>query len=115
MVLVIPSKAGIQYGDTMLSAIVFATLMTIGPDWAIVDLPYPEVTKPGEKPTPEQLVAQAAAEHVRSRDPKRPVERKLLMSNLRIEGSRAWVRVTDGDRTDTVWLTLRDGVWKVEK
>ena len=97
-----------------ISGIIFAALLAIGPDWAIVDLPYPDV-KPGGKPTPEEQVAEAAAEHVKARDPKRPANRKLLMSNLKIDGTRAWVRVTDGDRTETVWLTLRDGAWKVEK
>ena len=94
--------------------IIFAGLLAIGPDWAIVDLPYPDV-KPGGKPTPEEQVAEAAAEHMKARDPKRPASRRLLMSNLKIDGSRAWVRVTDGDRTETLWLTLRDGAWKVEK
>ena len=98
----------------MISALTFAAVLAIGPDWAIVDLPYPDVPKAGDKATPEQLVAQAAADHVKTRDPKRP-DRKLLMSNLRIDGNRAWVRVTDGDRTETVWLTLKDGVWRVEK
>ena len=97
-----------------LSALVLTGLLAIGPDWAIVDLPYPDV-KPGGKPTPEELVAEAAAEHVKTRDPKRPANRRLLMSNLKIDGSRAWVRVTDGDRTETVWLTLKDGTWRVEK
>ena len=98
----------------MLATLAFAALMTVGPDWAIVDLPYPEPQQ-GGTPTPEQRVAEAAAEHLKARDPKRPAQRKLLMSNIRIEGNRAWVRVTDGDRTETVWLTLRDGAWKVDR
>ena len=98
-----------------ISALLLSGLLAIGPDWAIVDLPYPDVSKHGEKLTPEQQVADAAAEHVKSRDPKRPANRRLLMSNLKIEGHKAWVRVTDGDRTETVWLVLREGVWRVEK
>lgn len=98
-----------------ISAIICAALLALGgPDWAIVDLPYPDV-RPGGKPTPEEEVAEAVAEHVRARDPKRPATRRLLLSNLKIDGPRAWVRVTDGDRTETVWLTLKDGAWKVEK
>ena len=99
----------------MLSGLLFSALLAIGPDWAIVDLPYPEVAKPGEKPTAEQQVAEAAAEHVKSRDPKRPATRKLLLSNLKIDGNKAWVRVTDCDRTETVWLVMKDGQWRVEK
>ena len=98
-----------------LSAIVLATLLAIGPDWAIVDLPYPDVQRQDGKPTPEEQVAEAAARHIRARDPRRPADRKLLMSQLRIDGSRAWVRVTDGDRTESVWLTFVEGAWKVEK
>ena len=98
-----------------ISALLLSGLLAIGPDWAIVDLPYPDVAKQGDKPTAEQQIAEAAAEHVKSRDPKRPGNRKLLMSNLKIEGNKAWVRVTDGDRTETVWLVLRDGQWRVEK
>ena len=97
-----------------LAAIVTATLLTVGPDWAIVDLPYPEV-RPGGTPTPEERVAEAVSEHVQARDPKRPANRRLLLSNLKIEGAKAVVRVTDGDRTETVSLALKDGVWKVEK
>ncbi len=98
-----------------LSGILLAAALALGPDWAIVDLPYPDVQRPGGKPTPEEQVAEAAAEHIRARDPKRPPHRKLLMSNLKIDGTKAWVRVTDGDRTETVWLVMKGGAWKVEK
>jgi len=98
-----------------LSGIVFAAMLALGPDWAIVDLPYPDVPKAGDKPTPEQQVAEAVAEHVQARDPKRPANRRLLLSNMKIDGPKAVVRVTDGDRTETMWLVHRDGGWKVEK
>jgi hypothetical protein len=98
----------------VLSAIVFGTLLTLGPDWAIIDLPYPEVARQGVTPSVEDKVAQAVADHVHARDPKRP-NRRLLLSNLKITGEKAVVRVTDGDRTETMWLTQKDGAWRVER
>ena len=98
-----------------LTAIVFASMLALGPDWAIIDLPYPDVQRPAGQTSPEEQVAQAVAEHVQARDPKRPVSRRLLLSNLKITGEKAVVRVTDGDRSETVFLVQRDGAWKVEK
>ena len=97
-----------------LSAVVLASILALGPDWAIIDLPYPEVQRQGGKPSTEEQVAQAVAEHVQARDPNRP-NRRVLLSNLKVTGEKAVVRVTDGDRTETVWLTLKDGAWRVEK
>ena len=99
----------------MLTGILLAAMLALGPDWAIVDLPYPEVHRQDGKPTPEQQVAEAVSEHVHARDPKRPANRRLLLSNMKIDGPKAVVRVTDGERTETLWLVLRDGGWKVEK
>ena len=98
-----------------LSAVVFASLLALGPDWAIIDLPYPDVQRQGGTPSAEEQVAQAVSEHVQARDPKRPLTRRLLLSNLKIEGEKAVVRVTDGDRTETVFLVQREGAWRVEK
>jgi hypothetical protein len=96
-----------------LSSVVLAGLLAMGPQWAIIDLPYPEVTEmqsAGGAPSAEAAVAGAALEYARARQ---PGTRKPEVSQVRIEGSRASAVLSFGNRTESVSLALLNGEWRV--
>jgi hypothetical protein len=97
-----------------ISDFVFVGLLAMAPNWAIVDIPYPEAGGGTEvrATTPEMLVTDALASYARTRALKL---RKADISELRIDGPKATARVVFTTRTETVHLELVKDEWRVVK
>lgn len=96
----------------MLGSVALAGLLAMAPNWAIVDIPYPEASggSATHAPTAESLVFDALQEYARARF---PALKKGDISEVRIEGPRATARVVLGHRTEVVHLELVNHEWKV--
>ena len=94
--------------------VVFIGLLAMAPNWAIVDIPYPEAGGGTEvrATTPEMQVADALAAYARTRAVKL---RKADISELRIDGPKAIARISLLSRTETVHLELVKDEWRVVK
>jgi hypothetical protein len=96
-----------------MSAFVLAGVLAMSPQWAIVDLPYPDVNAAnsmgGSTPAPEALVSESIGAFVRKANP----GKKHEVTQLRIEGSHASARLVFADRTWIIHLVNVNGEWKV--
>lgn len=97
-----------------LSAIVLATgMLALGPQWALIDLPYPEATgaQSGSVHLDSRL-AEAVTHYARARAGK-SLNRKPEIAPLQVEADTARVRVSFGDRTEVVILVRVKNEWRV--
>lgn len=94
------------------SLVLATSLMAMAPQWAIVDLPYPEVTG-GETASPpiDARIAEAVASHARARG--KPLPRNPEMTDLRVERGTASLRLKMADRTEIVVLLRVNNEWRV--
>ena len=100
------------------STVVLATLLAVGPNWAIVDLPYPETggepSAAAPSPAVRAQILEAVNAHRRSREVRRLVDRrKPCNCEVTLEGRRATVKVLDGSASETLRLEHADGAWRV--
>lgn len=98
----------------MLAApLVLATsLMAMAPQWAIVDLPYPEVTgAEAASPSVDPRIAEAISSYARARG--KPLPRPPEMTDLRVEQGTASLRLKMADRTEIVVLLRVNNEWRV--
>jgi hypothetical protein len=96
-----------------ISSLLVAGVLAMGPQWSIVDLPYPDVKAPesmgGYTPSTEVQVTETIANWVKKTSP----GRKHEVTQLRIEGPKASARVLLPDKT---WLLRLERVgeeWRV--
>lgn len=88
------------------------SLMAMAPQWAIVDLPYPEVTGAETAAPPiDARIAEAVASYARARG--KPLPRSSDMTHLRVEKGTASLRLKMADRTEIVVLLRVDDEWRV--
>lgn len=95
------------------SILVVSAVLALGPQWAIVDLPYPEV---GELEgsggvSAHSAVVEAALSHARTR---KPGTRKPEVHDVRIDGAKASAILDFGDRTESIHLRHLDGEWRLD-
>ena len=97
----------------LIPALMVTTIMALGPQWAIIDLPYPDVT--GEEtssPAIDPQIAEAVTNYAKVRNGK-PLSRKPEISNLKVDGGTASLRLSLGDRVETVTLVRVKNEWRV--
>lgn len=96
-----------------MSALVFAGVLAMGPQWSIADLPYPEVKAPetmgGYTPSTETQVNDTIASWVKRTSP----GRKHEVTQVRIDGPKASARIVFPDRTWLIRLERAGEEWKV--
>jgi hypothetical protein len=98
----------------MVSSVVLAGLLAMAPNWAIVDIPYPDTSGGSavHATGPEAQVVDALHEYARSRS---ATLKKGAITDLKIEGSKATARVLMGARPETVHLEHVQHEWRVVK
>ncbi len=97
-----------------IGSFVFAGLLAMAPNWAVVDIPYPEAIGAGEAQAPANAEGQvwaAVAPLARSRSTA-PLRRSDIIVT-RIDGNKATARLTRNGRTEVVYLERAAGEWKV--
>ena len=96
-----------------ISSLLLAGVLAMGPQWSIVDLPYPEVKAPdsmgGYTPSTETQVNESIAEWVKRTSP----NRKHEVTQVRIDGPKASARIVFPDRTWLIRLERQGEEWKV--
>ncbi|HEX5130699.1 MAG TPA: hypothetical protein VFV90_13175 [Usitatibacter sp.] len=96
-----------------ISSLLLAGVLAMGPQWSIVDLPYPEVKAPesmgGYVPSTETQVNETIASWVKRTSP----GRKHEVTQVRIDGPKATARIVFPDRTWQIRLERDDKGWKV--
>jgi len=97
-----------------ISSLLLAGVLAMGPQWSIVDLPYPEVKAPetmgGYTPSTEVQINEAVATWIKRNA---PAGRKHEITQLRIEGPKASARVVFPDRTWLIRLERKGEEWRV--
>jgi hypothetical protein len=97
----------------MMASVVLAGLLALAPNWAVVDIPYPE-TSGGSAPTsragPDAPVIDAVHGYVRKSS---AGLRKGVVTDVRIEGTKATAKVLIGQRAETVYLEYVHPEWRV--
>ena len=97
-----------------ISSLLLAGVLAMGPQWSIVDLPYPEVkaaeTMGGYTPSAEVQVNESISNWVKRHS---PAGRKHEITQLRIEGPKASARVVFPDRTWLIRLERQGEEWRV--
>ena len=94
------------------SSVVLVGLLAMAPNWAIVDIPYPDA-KGGVHhalPSLESQVTDALLEYAKGRS--LPVQRGDI-SELRVEGAKASARMHVGARFERVHLEYHNQEWRV--
>ena len=85
----------------VVSSVVLVGLLAMAPNWAIVDIPYPDSAGGAHHalPSTESQVTDALLEYD--------------ISELKVEGARASARVHLGARTERVHLEYHNQEWRV--
>ena len=97
----------------LIPVVILTSMMALGPQWAIIDLPYPEVTgSETAAPSIDAQIAEAVTNYARGRTGK-SLNRKPEISNLKVEGGNASLRLNMGDRVETVTLVRVKNEWRV--
>lgn len=93
--------------------LVLATsLMAMAPQWALVDLPYPEVAgAEAASPPIDARIAEAVGSFARARG--EPLPRNPEMTDLRVDQGVASLRLRMAGRTVIVVLLRVDNEWRV--
>jgi hypothetical protein len=92
-----------------------AGLVSMGSQWAVIDLPYPDIAEPvaasgaGGAST-EQQVEAAICRYAHQRAARGP---RPDISQLRIDGARATALLTTGSRLEWVHLEQSGTEWRV--
>jgi hypothetical protein len=96
-----------------ISVLLLAGVLAMGPQWSIVDLPYPEVrasdSMGGYVPSTETQVSETIASFVKRTNP----GRKHEVTQVRIDGPKASARIVFPDRTWLIRLERSEQGWKV--
>ncbi len=98
-----------------IGSVVFAGLLAMAPNWAIVDIPYPEAgggMEASSAPTPEARVIEALTAYARGRSLKL---RKGDIADVKVEGARATARLMLPNHAETLHLELVGQDWRVVK
>lgn len=97
----------------LLAPLAFATgLMAMAPQWAIVDLPYPEVAGAETASPPiDARIVEAVASYARAQG--KPLPRNPEMTDLRVEKGTASLRLQMADRAEIVVLLRVNNEWRV--
>ena len=90
-----------------------SSMMAMSPQWAIVDLPYPEVGYEAAAPATAARITEAVANYAKAKAPGKTLSRKPEMTDLRVNDSTASMRINLGDRTEVVILTRVNNDWRV--
>ncbi|HUP97371.1 MAG TPA: hypothetical protein VM073_05495 [Usitatibacter sp.] len=94
-----------------IGGVFFIGLLAMGPNWAIVDIPYPEAGGGTEvRVGPADAITDALTAYARTRAVKL---RKADISEVRIDGPRASARIALHARTELVHLELVKDEWRV--
>ncbi|HYC37940.1 MAG TPA: hypothetical protein VEC19_16035 [Usitatibacter sp.] len=96
----------------LIPVLLVSSLMALGPQWAIIDLPYPEVTGAETAPAIDAQIAEAVTNYAKGRGGK-SLSRKPEISNLKVDRATASLRLTMGDRVETVTLMRVNNEWRV--
>jgi hypothetical protein len=94
-------------------AVLIAAMMAMTPQWAIVDLPYPEIGYEAAAPATAARITEAVANYARAKAPGKSSVRKPEMTDLRVNDGTASLRLNMGDRTEIVILTRVNNDWRV--
>jgi len=97
-----------------IGSLVFAGLLAMAPNWAVVDIPYPDAVANGDAQAPansEAAIWDALASYARSRS-SAPL-RKSDITVTRIDGNKASARVSRAGRIEVVYLEYVSGEWKI--
>ena len=98
----------------MIAAVVLVTsMMAMSPQWAIVDLPYPEIGYEAAAPATAARITEAVANFTKAKAPGKSLARAPEMTDLRVNDTTASMRVNLGDRTEVVILTRVNNDWRV--
>ena len=96
-----------------ISSLLLVGVLAMGPQWSIVDLPYPEVKAPdsmgGYTPSTEVQVNETIASWLKRTTP----HRKHEITQVRIDGPKATARIVFADRTWLIRLERAGEEWKV--
>jgi hypothetical protein len=97
----------------MIGNLALLGLLAMAPNWAVVDIPYPDAVGTGEahEVAPETQVTEALIGYARSKSVA-PL-RKADIVVTRIDGGKATARVTRGGRVEIVYLERAGNEWKV--
>lgn len=97
----------------MIGNLALLGLLAMAPNWAVVDIPYPDAGGTGEvhELAPEAQVSEALYAYARAKSTA-PL-RKSDIVVTRIDGAKATARVTRGGRVEIVYLELAGHEWKV--
>ena len=97
-----------------ISSLLLVGVLAMGPQWSIVDLPYPEVKAPesmgGYVPSTETQVNETIANWVKRNG---PAGRKHEVTQVRIDGPKATARIVFPDRTWQIRLERNEQGWRV--
>ena len=98
----------------MMGSVVVAGLLALAPNWAVVDIPYPE-TSGGSATSraatgPDAPVIDAVHGYVRKGS---AGLRRGIVTDVRIEGNKATAKVLVGQRVETVHLEYVRPEWRV--
>jgi len=99
-----------------IGSVVLAGLLAMAPNWAVVDIPYPDAVGSGEAQTPanaETQVWDALASYARSKSVA-PLRRSDIVVT-RIDGNKAAARVSRGGKSEVIYLEYTAGEWKILK
>jgi hypothetical protein len=98
-----------------IATVVFIGLLAMAPNWAIVDIPYPEAAGgmlvAGPQASAEAQIHEVLAAYARGKSTM-PL-RKGDVVVTRIDGPRASARISRAGRTETVYLELAGSTWKI--
>jgi hypothetical protein len=93
-------------------SVVFVGLLALAPNWAIVDIPYPDSGGGVHHalPSTESQVADALQEYAKSRS---VALQKGDVTEVRVEGVKASARIHVGARFERVHLEYHNQEWRV--
>lgn len=96
-----------------ISSLLLAGVLTMGPHWNLMDLPYPDVDAPsavgGAAAPAEVQIADSISSWVKKTAP----GKKHEVFHLKIHGPKASATVTLPDRTWVIHLERKPEGWKV--
>ena len=96
-----------------LAVVLTSTLIAMGPQWALIDLPYPEVSgSETAAPFIEPKMAEAVANYAKGRAGK-SLNTKPEIAPLKVGLDSASLRVKIGDRSEIVLLNRVGNEWRV--
>ena len=94
------------------SSVVFVGLLAMAPNWAIVDIPYPDQTGGNHHASPsvESRVTDALLDYAKGRS--LPLQ-KTDISEVKVDGAKATARLHLGARFERVMLEYHNQEWRV--